>query len=84
MIVSEKQQEHSSSWFGGLRFGGIARCILKKLAQTIELDVRSLAVFRVLLGCAVVLNLKDRFPEIPMHLSDQGWLPRKVSRAIQR
>ena len=80
MILAEKQKERPSGWFARLCSGHLASCVLRGLARTIEIDVRSLAVFRVLLGLAVLLNLKDRFSEIPMHLSDDGWLPRTVNR----
>ena len=82
-ISMAKGGENSRCSLRSLFSGRIASCA-KSLARTLELDVRSLAVFRILLGCTVLLNIKDRFREIPMHLTDDGWLPRKVGNEIRR
>lgn len=48
------------------------------------LDVRSLALFRFLLGVAVCLDIINRFPEIQMDLTDGGWFPRQVPVRVAR
>lgn len=48
------------------------------LDQIFQLDLRSLAVFRVGLGLLLILDIMNRFPNLISHYTDFGALPRKA------
>jgi hypothetical protein len=46
--------------------------------QFITLDVRSLALFRILLAMLLLLDWGDRIPDLEAHYSDAGVVPREI------
>jgi hypothetical protein len=46
--------------------------------EFITLDVRSLALFRILLACLILLDWFDRIPDLEAHYSDEGVVPRDL------
>ena len=52
-----------------------------RLKHIFALDYRSLALFRFILGIAVLLDIAMRFPYVEAHLSDQGIYPRSAAFA---
>lgn len=50
-----------------------------KAAEWLEIDVRSLALFRVLLASLLLVDLAVRAPSITAHYTDAGVLPRDIT-----
>src|SRR3989338_10114953 len=43
-----------------------------------SIDLRSLAIFRILIGLVIVIDLICRLGDVALYYSDQGVLPREV------
>lgn len=50
--------------------------------RAFALDLRSLAVMRIAVACAVLLDLSTRAVHLREHYSDDGVLPREVARSV--
>lgn len=49
--------------------------IVKAIREAYSLDFRSLALFRILVGCGIIVNLTSRSFELTNHYTDLGVLP---------
>lgn len=49
-----------------------------KLGELFGADLRSLAVLRIVLGCLVLMDLAGRLPNLRIHYTDEGVLPREL------
>jgi hypothetical protein len=47
--------------------------------HVVALDKRSLALFRILLGCIIIGDLLDRLYDLEAHYTDDGLLPRQIA-----
>jgi hypothetical protein len=50
-----------------------------KVAELFGIDLRSLALFRIVLGFIVLIDLAERFVNLGAHYSDAGILPRETA-----
>mgnify|MGYP005615829511 CR=1 FL=1 len=50
--------------------------------RAFALDLRSLAVMRIAVACAVLIDLSTRAVHLREHYSDDGVLPREVARSV--
>ncbi|MDB6121769.1 MAG: hypothetical protein JWQ71_762 [Pedosphaera sp.] len=50
-----------------------------KIAKYFEIDLRSLAVFRIALGALILLDLATRLPDLRGHYTDAGVWPRSLA-----
>jgi hypothetical protein len=53
------------------------------MRKLFSLDLRSLAVFRILLGTLILLDLFNRLPHLSEHYTDAGVLPRAALASTQ-
>ena len=51
------------------------------LADLFEVDIRSLAIFRVAIGLLILADLGNRLPILEMFYTDEGILPRELAQA---
>jgi hypothetical protein len=58
----------TADWWEGSRFG-----------QVFGADVRSLAAFRIAIALIVLMDMVARWPNIRIHLTDEGVLPRSMA-----
>lgn len=52
--------------------------VIEKIKEALELDPRSLAVFRICIGAILLIDLVVRFTDIEAHYTDIGILPRSA------
>ncbi|MDX2112426.1 MAG: DCC1-like thiol-disulfide oxidoreductase family protein [Alphaproteobacteria bacterium] len=53
--------------------------MVEKLKQLFSVDLRSLALFRVMLALSILLNLAILLPDLSVFLSDSGLYPRRTA-----
>ena len=56
----------------------LLRWIDTKIVEVLGADLRSLALFRIVLALLVLADLAGRIPDLPAHYTDEGVLPRSV------
>ena len=56
--------------------------VFRKVEQLLGIDTRSLAIFRILIGCIVLYDLWNRAGSIVAHYTDAGIVSRQVLRGI--